>query len=270
MTPALGFWCVFGRPLIDSDRVAKVSALLTDSRWPWKPQLVRPMPAPGVGTYAWPKGKVADLRGTIEAVLHSEAATAIHLTVSKKDEDNGAFVVVDNGSPHAVRESDAYPFRAVGLSRYPVPEGKSVDAWHELVRELVLLLGAGHGVIWADDERFVVARQFVSGAAQARSAVDHPGNEAHRINRAREHLGDRYVRFPGWATFLHRTHVTAIGGREKLLAIVQPPVVRDVGELLYVQLSASVEEANAPQAEARRQAFIELLAPILVPMPAAR
>jgi hypothetical protein len=67
-----------------------------------------------------------------------------------------------------------------------------------------------------------------------------------------------------------RSHVDAVDGREKLLATIQPPVVHDVGELLYVQLSSSVEEANAPATEDRRQAFIELLAPILVPMPAAR
>jgi hypothetical protein len=41
--------------------------------------------------------------------------------------------------------------------------------------------------------------------------------------------------------------------------------VHDVGDLLYVQLSASVDDALAPETEARRQAFIELLKPIIVP-----
>ncbi|MBV8760180.1 MAG: hypothetical protein JO257_23005 [Deltaproteobacteria bacterium] len=79
------------------------------------------------------------------------------------------------------------------------------------------------------------------------------------IVRARKLLGDRYVRFPGWPTFLRSAHVEAIGGREKLLAVVKPAVVHDVGDLLYVQLSASVDDALAPETEARRQAFTELL-----------
>jgi len=163
----------------------------------------------------------------------------------------------------------ACPFRAIGLCRYPVPPGKNVEAWLTLVRELATLLEARHGVIWADkDDRVVIARQFVMGSAAAREAPDYPGNESHRINRARQLLGDRYVRFPGWATFLRSSHVKAVGGREKLLAVVKPPVVHDVGDLLYVQLSASIDDALAPETEARRQALIELLTPIIVPQPA--
>lgn len=117
------------------------------------------------------------------------------------------------------------------------------------------------------DERVLIGRQFVSGSSHPGQAPDYPGNESHRINHARELLGDRYVRFPGWATFLRRAHVDAVGGREKLLAIVKPPVVHDVGDLLYVQLSASIEDALAPETEARRQALIALLQPIIVPLP---
>ena len=82
----------------------------------------------------------------------------------------------------------------------------------------------------------------------------------------RDELGERYVRPPGWATFLRRAHVDAVGGRDHLLAVVQPPVVHDVGDLLYVQLSASVADARTPAAEARRRALAELLAPITVPL----
>ncbi len=49
---------------------------------------------------------------------------------------------------------------------------------------------------------------------------------------------------------------------------MKPPVVRDVGDLLYIQLSASVDDALAAETEARRQSLSELLAPILVPQPA--
>jgi hypothetical protein len=59
--------------------------------------------------------------------------------------------------------------------------------------------------------------------------------------------------------------VTAIGGRDRIVSVVKPPVVRDVGDLLYVQLSERVSDALAPETEARRLAFADLLAPITMP-----
>ncbi len=269
--PALGFWLLFGTPLFNSDRASRVAELLTDPRWPWQPTLVRPMPTPGQPPYAWPRGKVAAraLRATIEDVLRSPSTTAIHLAMSRMDPDNNAFAIVDNGSPRALHEGRAFPFRAIGLCRYPVPPPKNIENWLALVRELASVLGAVHGVVWVDtDERLLLGRQFVSGSAHPKKPPDYPGNESHRINHARDALGDRYVRFPGWATFLRSTHVAAAGGRDKLLALVNPPVVHDVGDLLYIQLSASVDDALAPDTEARRHALTELLEPILVPQPA--
>lgn len=268
--PALGFWLLFGTPLFSADRVSRVAELLTDPRWPWLPSLVRPMPMPGQPLYPWPRGRVAAraLRATIEDVLRSASTTAIHIAMSRMDADNNAFAIVDNGSPRAIHDGHAYPFRALGLCRYPVPPPKNIDGWLALVRELAAVLEAVHGVVWVEtDERFLMGRQFVSGSSHPGKPPDYPGNESHRINHARELLGDRYVRFPGWATFLRRAHVDAVGGREKLLAIVKPPVVHDVGDLLYIQLSASVEDALAPETEARRQALIALLEPIIVPLP---
>lgn len=267
--PALGFWLIFETPLINSDRVPRVAELLTDPRWPWQPRLVRPMQAPAGALYPWPGGKIAAkaLPGIVEDVLRSDSATGIYLSTSRQDEGNHAFLVVDNGTPRT-HPDGRIPYTAIGLCRYPVPAGKSVDPWLALVCELAAVLEAKHGVIWVDpDERYVIARQFVSGSAQPRQAPDHPSNESHRINRARRDLGERYVRFPGWATFLRSAHVEAIGGREKLLSTVKPAVVHDVGDLLYIQLSASVDDALTDETQARRRALIELLAPIIVPLP---
>jgi hypothetical protein len=268
--PGLGFWLLFGTPLFDSDRASRVAALLTDPRWPYQPALVLPTPAPGDEIYGWPRGKVAAkvLAPTIEGVIRSPLARGIHLSMSRKDAANHAFVYIDNGSPRAFREPGLYPYTGHGLVRFPLPPAKNIEGWLALVRELAAVLEAVHGVIWVDmDERFLIGRQFISGTPDPREPPDYPGNEARRIVRARNLLGDRYVRFPGWATLLRSAHVDAIGGREKLLSIVKPPVVHDVGDLLYVQLSSSVEDALAPETEARRQALVELLGPIIVPPP---
>ena len=168
------------------------------------------MPAPGDGEYPWPGGKIATkaLRETIEDVLHSDAATAIHLSTSRQDHGNHAFAIDDNGSPRALHEGRTYPYRAVGLTRYPVPAGKSIDAWLALVRELASIVEAGHGVT----------------GASPRS----PGQRGASDQQA-------------WATFLRSAHFEAVWGRNKLLTAVNPPVVHDVGDLLYIQLSASID-----------------------------
>lgn len=268
--PSLGFWLLFEKRL-SGDQCPRVAQLLTDPRWPWQPALVRPSQMSGEPPYPWPGGKIAaaKLPSTIEDVLRSPSTTGIHLAMSRKDSGNHAFAIVDNGNPRPMHQGISCPFQAIGLSRVPFPAGKRVEPWLALVRELAVVLEAVHGVVWMDaDDRYVIARQFVMGSPSAREPPDYPGNEARRIVHARKLLGDRYVRFPGWATFLRSAHVEAIGGREKLLAVVKPPVVHDVGDLLYVQLSTSIEDALAPETEARRQVFIELVQPILVP-PAA-
>ena len=268
--PALGFWLIFDTPLFDSDRASRVAELLTDPRWPWQPALIRPSQTPDAPLYPWPRGKVAAkaLRPMIEDVLRSTSATKIHLAMSRKDAGDQAWAIVSNGSPGSPIGNAVVPYTAVGLCRYPFPETQTIDGWLALVRDLAGVLRAVHGVICVEtDERFLMARQFVMGSRDPRQPPDFPSNESHRINHVRNKLGDRYVRFPGWATFLRPAHVDAIGGREKLLAVVKPPVVHEVGDLLYVQLSASVDDAHAPETEARRQAFIDLLAPILVPEP---
>ena len=57
-----------------------------------------------------------------------------------------------------------------------------------------------------------------------------------------------------------------MGGRDKILAVVKPPVVRDVGDLLYVQLSERIIDALAPEAALRLRAFTDLVAPLTLPL----
>jgi hypothetical protein len=56
-----------------------------------------------------------------------------------------------------------------------------------------------------------------------------------------------------------------IGGRTKVIDVVEPAVVQDVGPLVYFQLTERVGDALAPAAEAKRARFEELVAPLLPP-----
>jgi len=46
---------------------------------------------------------------------------------------------------------------------------------------------------------------------------------------------------------------------------VNPPVVRDVGNLLYVQLSERIADETADETRRRWRAFVDLVAPITMP-----
>ena len=70
---------------------------------------------------------------------------------------------------------------------------------------------------------------------------------------------------PRWGTYLKPAHVAAVGGRERILEVVQPEVTREVGELFYVQLTARVSDAASEVAKQRQAAFAGLLAPITMP-----
>lgn len=272
MTLSAGAWLLHRAPVYAREPAERVAALLTDARWPWQPSTIRPTQRAGHAVYPWPRGKVARsaLQATVLQVFTSELSTGIDLVCARTDAANHAWAHVYNGRLAPQDEDVPFPLESVMLCRAGAASGDSVDAWLGVVRDLAALTHAVHGVVWVgDDEAMILARQYLMGRPQPRLAPDHPANESDRVRRARRDLGDRYVRLPGWATFLRSAHVDAIGGRARLLAAVEPPVVHELGDLLYVQLSATVADALAPATEARRRALADLLAPITVPVVAA-
>jgi hypothetical protein len=153
----------------------------------------------------------------------------------------------------------------------PVPVFKgtvpaAAREWLELQHELIALVGGLNAVIVATTSSDIVGIEtsLVDRWVDGRSMHPDPGEIGAYATRRRK-LGNEYVRAPRWGTYLKPEHVTAIGGRDRIVSVVKPPVVRDVGDLLYVQLSERVSDALAPETEARRLAFADLLAPITMP-----
>jgi len=265
----LGFWCIHDQPLHNSDTAREVARILTDPRWPWLPSLVRPMQRPGHPTYPWKSGRIraADLRDTVADIVASPLTLGAMLHLSKQGELDHAWYQVDNGQRSPSDIDFLYPFHAVAMCRgTELPSGASAVAWIELMHELVKITRAPHAMIWAGtDWRTIVARQFLSGNPLPQYPPDHPAHEIDRARRKRRDLGDRWIRSPAWGTYLKPSHVDAIGGREKIVKVVGPDVVRDVGELVYFQLSERVEDAVTAETERKRRAFEELAQPITVP-----
>lgn len=265
----LGFWAVHRRRLYEEPAATELARLLTDERWPWQPRIVRPEQRPGYELYPWPRGKIAaaKLRGVVHDIVRSPLSLGICLVTAQRQDLDLASLNVRTGQERPSDESSLYPFHALTLCRGTGLEaGKSIEGWLELMHELVQLIEAPHALIWASsDYRPIVARQYLTGSVRPENPPEHPAHEIRRANHARRELGARYIRDPAWGTYLGAEHVAALGGRARIVEAVQPPVVREIGALLYVQLSERVADALAPEVDAKRRAFVALCGSISAP-----
>lgn len=269
MTISLGYRAVHNSALhaFAADRLA---ALLTDTRWPWQPQLVRPTQFPQRPLYPWPSGKVPreKLRATVENVIRSENTLGINLVASRRDSTNHAWAHIDSGqADYKGNGSAVYPYDARVLCRADgLSKGKRIEDWLAVMHELTTVIEPGNAVILANTSDDVLGSMLYNvGSARADTVADTPRYEIVRVNRAREEIGGRYVRPPAWGTYLARAHVDAVGGRERIVDVVRPPVMRDIGTMLYVQLTERVDDAVSAEALERRRVFAELLEPITAP-----
>jgi hypothetical protein len=134
------------------------------------------------------------------------------------------------------------------------------------MHELTTVIEPGNAVILANTSDDVLGSMLYNvGSARADTVADTPRYEIVRVNRAREEIGGRYVRPPAWGTYLAPAHVDAVGGRERIVDVVRPPVMLDIGTMLYVQLTERVDDAVSAEALERRRVFAELLEPIPAP-----
>jgi hypothetical protein len=268
MRRGFGFLAVHARSIhAEPDVAARIAELLVDPRWPWPMHLVRPSQTPRAPVYPWPSGKVpsAKLPSTVLDILRADNTLGIHLVASRKDELNHVFAHIFAGHADYTGqpESTRYPFEAKLFCRAEqLPAGARLDAWVELLHELVVLLDTPHAVIMTrDDERHIWSLLYGLGSAAADKPADHPHNVSARVNAGRREIGAARIRPPEWGTYLSPSHVDQIG-RDKLVAAAA--VSREVGKLLYLQCSERAADALGPEALERRQAIARLLAPISV------
>lgn len=263
----LGMQCAQDDSLArDAGRQARLAKLVVDPRWRYSFKLITSTYV--LGAPAEPRfvGQVAGARMHDAALqmLSSSHVTSAMFSISKKHSPDHAHFDVSTG-----REATA----SVSIrsnARWRVPADANVDAvgaaWVELQHEIVETLGATHGVIVTATNEYVLNAEVWLSLTVLDGTVMHPRPKEISSYAARsQQLGDKYVRHPRWGTYLKPEHVAAVGGRDKILDVVKPAVARDVGNLLYIQLTERVSEATNDVAKARYRAFAELLAPITVP-----
>jgi len=206
----------------------------------------------------------AKLRSAALEVLSSASVTVLYCGVSAKELLDHANLTVATG--RFPNDSDSIQSHTRMRMPPDVLPNEVVAAWVELQHEIIESVGAIHGVIVTGTNEDVVRAEVGLSLRIVSGQVMHPRPEEIRSYAYKRWLlGHQYVRRPRWGTYLKPAHVEAVGGRAKILEVVQPEVTRDVGDLFYVQLTAKVTEATSDLAKHRHQAFAELLAPITMP-----
>lgn len=267
----LGMQCVYGTSLEERpDQLARLAALVLDSRWKYRFRLINIGHVPGRPLTPVFSGIIpaSKLDAAVSESLLSTSTERVLFGVSRSRQselDTARFSVEPGrGTPL----DGAYPYTA--RAHWFVPDETNREAaaraWLELQHEILRLLGAIHGVVIASTDFDVLGIELWLSNVDRNGIAVHPDPaEISSYAVHRRTLGDEYIRAPRWGTYLKPAHVAAVGGRDRIVDFVKPPVVRDVGELLYVQLSERVGDALAPETEVRRRVFAELLAPITMP-----
>jgi hypothetical protein len=268
MTLAAGLHCIFGEPWVAlPERIDRLAQLFVDPRWPWQPALLEISDIPGAPNTPRVKGRIAadHLREEVVRALTASTAERVGLVRSRREASNHSWLHVDTGRYHARRAQ--FPYEVLAFERMEkLPEGKTSAGWLDLAHDFVRCVNAAYGVIVVSRNEWALTDELWLHTKSLNGKYVHPDPaEVKRVSHYRSELGAKYVRPARWGSYLAPAHVAAIGGRERIAEVVQPAILHDVGSLLYVQLSATVDDALTTETEAKRRAFADLLRPIEVP-----
>lgn len=251
-------------------RVERLAQLLTDARWPWLPW--------------WASYTAVDKRDDRSSVrvggkngvaplLDGMSSPAMRTLYMHRARGDGDFTSVRMSLLHAGRPSALSTW--VTCRSAELPPGKTFEDFIALVHELVGALGSKHATIGA----WPTYDHAVSDTWQIRMVLDTPKGDfdlglpaefsaqLSALSKWGYLLGDTYARHPRWGTYLHPGHVEAIGGVERIRAEVAPARLDAVGDLLYVQLTESIDTGRSALATEKRLALEALMAPILLGAP---
>jgi len=275
----LGFAARYATRLVDSpDRANRVAALLVDSRWPWLASsftagelaiLTKSSPAVRVVGEKTAK-RIAD------AILDPTRRIIRIKKVTRDEQFTQASV--DTGT--FVLSSWDQPFSATGHTRgHDLPEGRTVEGWISLIHDLMVAINVASAIlpVYATASAIsadILLMSIVRDSRWTGTTDLGPGEDFaeqnDRANYWRDLVGAKYVRNARWGTYLRDHHIDAVGGLDRIRREVVPARIDRLGELVYFQLTESIEDALGPACAAKRRAFDIVLAPLLPPPRPAR
>ena len=264
--PQAGLAAYFDKPIWrDPARVERIARLLLDDRWPWLPWYAAFY---GIDRqYDRPSKRVGGKNGVEFLVegLMSPTVSRLAMVRSKGDGNHGEVKIATG---RHVNKHDA-PFSLIALSRVAeLPVGKTTAGWLSLVQDLVVEVAPLNAIlcVWPGRNPAMSDTRMLRMVLDTRWGQYELGvlpSSADRTNRSM--IGRTYARYPRWGTYLSEAHLAAIGGAERVLADVAPARIDRIGELTYIQLTASIETAMTVESGERRRRLETLMAPILEP-----
>lgn len=205
--------------------------------------------------------KTKTLRAELAELLTSDGLSTVTLLTSAKNDDRfAAFTAQTHLEPH-------YEFvRAYGRHYLNDEVLPAMDRWVLDMLAFAVAAKAAHGIVTVMNEDGAAAE--VSYTGRSRDGRDlHPfPDEFERMCRVQREIGTKYVRFPRWGTMYSREHVDALGGVQRILDVVRPAVVRDLGDAIYFQLTEGVATAMSAEAMQKQRLFTELAGALLPPV----
>jgi hypothetical protein len=244
----------------DPERIARAAALMLDERWPrrftsWQ---VHGESSSNEGR----RGKLpAGASAEVTKALADGGTVWVELKTRGAHADN---VFVDTGKNRSLSRDYACPLRltaSIAVEKMPDPNA-TVRRWVSLAHDLVSTVGARNGTITIGPSGDVMDDQWSPHLPDPKDHLRILGGGLYRGD-AQRGVGGRYSRYPRWGTYLHPEHVAAIGGRDRIAREVEPALLEQVDDLLYIQLTESFDEAHTPAMWEKRLKLRKLMEPIL-------
>ena len=254
----IGLAAVHARELCkDTERAKRIARLIFDERWPraFSKWHVQPFGGTGLDVIA---GRLPP--NPLQEVEAKLSASTTHWVDLQTPGEAWHCVSIQPGATEDPRPAQSHA--SLALEKLKDPPG-DVSRWVPLAHDLVLALGARNATITVAPSGDVISDVWNTYVPAPNNHLCIMGDVA-RNHEARLHLGTKYARYPRWGTYLHPEHVAAIGGREQIAREVEPVVFEEVGDLLYIQLTAGIEDAWTPLMWEKRLKLRELMQPILV------
>jgi hypothetical protein len=257
----------------DRRRAKRLARLLADERWPWELTWARFSRLGVYGRHIRPRRvDGADGSQILAAGIVSPANRKFDLDHDQSVYDNHASFHLDTGQ--LVLEESAAPFDVQGKTRGHGLAEEDMQAWIELVHEILSTVGVVHAVLtvwptWMMLDSDLSFTSFVLDTPRAQYAMGVVGPFERHVKRAnywRPQLGRDYVRHPRWGNYLRREHLDRVGGLDKIRDTVPLAKIVELGDgLVYLQCTEHPATALAPEGARIRQLLEDALAPILVP-----
>jgi len=246
----------------DAERVARTARLMLDDRWPQR--FTKWQVHPVTGTVEGRRGKLPP--EPLDQVAGALADSTTNWVELKTPGPEWHDVSIKAGTERDLYPTHVCPFRAmasINVDKLPAPR-TDVYRWVTLAHDLVSTVGARNATITVAPSGDVILDQSIPYLPDPNDDLLIMGGGP-ALGDAQRNVGGKYARYPRWGTYLHAEHVAAIGGRDRIAREVEPALFEQLDDLLYIQLTAGIDDAWTPAMWAKRLKLRKLMESILVP-----